>query len=53
MDPFAKLVSRVLQSPATGLQESLLRHLGLASAAALFVFLLSLTSGLDLSPGLF
>lgn len=30
-----------------------IRHLALFAAAALFVFVLSLTYGLDLSPGLF
>ncbi|MBR0951031.1 hypothetical protein [Bradyrhizobium canariense] len=31
----------------------ILRHLALFAAAALFVFVLSLTYGLDLSPGFF
>jgi hypothetical protein len=31
----------------------ILRHVALFAAAALFVFVLSLTYGLDLSPGLF
>jgi hypothetical protein len=31
----------------------IIRHLALFAAAALFVFVLSLTYGLDLSPGLF
>ncbi|MBR0775992.1 hypothetical protein JQ543_18980 [Bradyrhizobium diazoefficiens] len=31
----------------------ILRHAALFAAAALFVFLLSLTDGLDLSPGFF
>jgi hypothetical protein len=32
---------------------SILRHVALFAAAALFVFVLSLTYGLDLSPGFF
>ena len=31
----------------------ILRHIALFAAAALFVFVLSLTYGLDLSPGFF
>ena len=31
----------------------IIRHLALFAAAALFVFVLSLTYGLDLSPGFF
>jgi hypothetical protein len=34
-------------------REFVLRHLALFAAAALFVFVLSLTYGLDLSPGFF
>ncbi|SFI54073.1 hypothetical protein [Bradyrhizobium sp. Gha] len=38
---------------ATSLREFVIRHLALFAAAALFVFVLSLTYGLDLSPGFF
>lgn len=38
---------------ATSTREFVIRHLALFGAAALFVFVLSLTYGLDLSPGLF
>lgn len=34
-------------------RQFVIRHLALFSAAALFVFVLSLTWGLDLSPGFF
>ncbi|TWI68069.1 hypothetical protein IQ16_04594 [Bradyrhizobium huanghuaihaiense] len=37
----------------TSTREFILRQLALLSAAALFVFVLSLTYGLDLSPGFF
>ena len=38
---------------ATSLREFVIRQLALFAAAALFVFVLSLTYGLDLSPGFF
>jgi VIT1/CCC1 family predicted Fe2+/Mn2+ transporter len=38
---------------ATSPRDSIVRHLALFTAAALFVFVLSLTYGLDLSPGFF
>ncbi|SFO81159.1 hypothetical protein SAMN05216330_104774 [Bradyrhizobium sp. Ghvi] len=38
---------------ATSPRAFILRHLALFAAAALFVFVLSLTYGLDLSPGFF
>jgi hypothetical protein len=37
----------------TSLRGFILRHLALFAAAALFVFVLGLTYGLDLSPGFF
>ncbi|MCS3725763.1 hypothetical protein [Bradyrhizobium betae] len=37
----------------TSLREVIVRHLALFAGAALFVFVLSLTYGLDLSPGFF
>ncbi|MBR0705843.1 hypothetical protein [Bradyrhizobium liaoningense] len=37
----------------TSTREFILRHLALFAAAALCVFVLSLTYGLDLSPGFF
>jgi hypothetical protein len=38
---------------ASSPREFIARHLSLFAAAALFVFVLSLTYGLDLSPGFF
>ncbi|MDN5001917.1 hypothetical protein ACFQZO_13565 [Bradyrhizobium sp. GCM10027634] len=38
---------------ATSPRRFIVRHLALFAAAALFVFVLSLTYGLDLSPGFF
>ena len=38
---------------ATSSRAFILRHAALFAAAALFVFVLSLTYGLDLSPGFF
>lgn len=38
---------------STSLRAFILKHLALFAAAALFVFVLSLTYGLDLSPGFF
>jgi hypothetical protein len=38
---------------ATSPREFIVRHLALFAAAALFVLVLSLTYGLDLSPGFF
>lgn len=38
---------------ATSPREFIVRHLAMFAAAALFVFVLSLTYGLDLSPGFF
>jgi hypothetical protein len=38
---------------ATSPRAFVIRHLALFAAAALFVFVLSLTYGLDLSPGFF
>jgi hypothetical protein len=38
---------------ATSPRDFIVRHLALLTAAALFVFVLSLTYGLDLSPGFF
>lgn len=37
----------------SSIRDVVIRHLALLGAAALFVFVLSLTYGLDLSPGLF
>ncbi len=39
--------------PKSSLLASLLKQIGLLSGAVLFVWLLSLTSGLDLSTGFF
>lgn len=47
--PVAQKVVVASTSPRT----LILRHLTLFAAAALFVLLLSLTYGLDLSPGFF
>ena len=38
---------------STSPREFIIRHLALFAAAGLFVFVLSLTYGLDLSPGFF
>ena len=38
---------------ATSSREFIVRHLATFAAAVLFVFVLSLTYGLDLSPGFF
>jgi hypothetical protein len=38
---------------ATSPRDFIVRHVALFAAAALFVFVLSLTYGLDLSPGFF
>lgn len=38
---------------ASSPREFIMRHLALFAAAVLFVFVLSLTYGLDLSPGFF
>lgn len=38
---------------ATSPREFIVRHLAIFAAAALFVFVLSLTYGLDLRPGFF
>jgi hypothetical protein len=38
---------------AASSREFIVRHLAMFAAAALFVFVLSLTYGLDLSPGFF
>ena len=38
---------------ATSPREFIVRHLALFAGAALFVFVLSMTYGLDLSPGFF
>jgi len=38
---------------ATSSREFIVRHLAMFAAAVLFVFVLSLTYGLDLSPGFF
>ena len=38
---------------ATSARAFIVRHLAFFAAAALFVFMLSLTYGLDLSPGFF
>ena len=38
---------------STSPRKFIIRHLALFAAAALFVFVLSLTYGLDLSPGFF
>jgi hypothetical protein len=39
--------------PTSSLRENLLKQIGLLCGAVLFVWLLSLTSGLDLSAGFF
>ncbi|MGX1322387.1 hypothetical protein AB7M17_005840 [Bradyrhizobium sp. USDA 377] len=46
------VAQRAVVAP-TSTREFILRQLALFAAAALFVFVLSLTYGLDLSPGLF
>jgi hypothetical protein len=47
--PVAQKAVVVASSP----REFIVRHVAMLAAAALFVFVLSLTYGLDLSPGFF
>jgi hypothetical protein len=47
--PVAQKAVVVASSP----REFIVRHVAMFAAAALFVFVLSLTYGLDLSPGFF
>jgi hypothetical protein len=47
--PVAQKTVVVANSP----REFIVRHVAMFAAAALFVFVLSLTYGLDLSPGFF
>jgi hypothetical protein len=47
--PVAQKAVVVANSP----REFIVRHVAMFAAAALFVFVLSLTYGLDLSPGFF
>lgn len=46
-------VAQKVVAASTSFRDIIIRHLALFAAAALFVFVLSLTYGLDLSPGLF
>ncbi|MBR0963001.1 hypothetical protein JQ554_02815 [Bradyrhizobium diazoefficiens] len=46
------VAQKAVVAPAS-LRGVIVRHLALFAAAALFVFVLSLTYGLDLSPGFF
>ncbi len=51
MTTIAKFLARKI--PATQTEADVLTQFALFCAAGLFVFILSLTYGLDLSPGLF
>jgi hypothetical protein len=50
--PFMPVAQKVVVA-STSPRAFIIRHLALFAAAALFVFVLSLTYGLDLSPGFF
>jgi hypothetical protein len=53
MTAMARALSRAFSESSDGAKDELLKHLVLFFAAAFFVWILTLTYGLDLSPGLF
>lgn len=53
MTAIAKAFLRAFISTSTPLNSAIIKQLALFCAAALLIALLSLTYGLDLSPGLF
>ncbi len=53
MTTLARVISKAFSETSENIQSRLLRHSMLFAAAALFVWILTLTYGLDLSPALF
>ncbi|MGJ4998057.1 hypothetical protein ACQR0Z_26785 [Bradyrhizobium sp. HKCCYLS3077] len=53
MTTLARVISRAFSEQSDGTQSELLKHLMLFGAAAVFVWILTLTYGVDLSPALF
>ncbi|MGJ4890656.1 hypothetical protein [Bradyrhizobium sp. HKCCYLR20261] len=53
MTTLARVISKAFSEQSQGTHNTLLRHLTLFGAAVVFVWILTLTYGLDLSPALF